>query len=64
MVNRKEEQGEEAIQNIKKEAPDAKVEWLPCDMGSLREVKDVFTKLRDRESRLDLVSFKPGSPSS
>jgi hypothetical protein len=56
MVNRKEEQGQEAIQKIKDEAGnDAKIEWLGCDMGNLKEVKDVFSGIREREERLDLV---------
>jgi hypothetical protein len=57
MVNRKEEQGEEAIKKIKEECgQDAKIEWEGCDMGTLKEVKEVFTKIREREERLDLVS--------
>jgi NAD(P)-dependent dehydrogenase (short-subunit alcohol dehydrogenase family) len=57
MVNRKEEQGEDAIKKIKDEVgPDAKIEWEGCDMGNLKEVKEVFTKIREREERLDLVS--------
>jgi NAD(P)-dependent dehydrogenase (short-subunit alcohol dehydrogenase family) len=57
MINRKEEQGQDAISTIKKEVgDDAKIEWLPCDLGSLKEVKKVFTDLREREERLDLVS--------
>jgi NAD(P)-dependent dehydrogenase (short-subunit alcohol dehydrogenase family) len=57
MINRKEEQGQDAISTIKKEVgDDAKIEWLPCDLGSLKEVKKVFTDLREREGRLDLVS--------
>jgi enoyl-[acyl-carrier-protein] reductase (NADH) len=56
MVNRKEDQGQEAIQKIKEEAgEDAKIEWLGCDMGNLKEVKDVFSGIREREERLDLV---------
>lgn len=62
MVNRKEEQGEEAKQKIrdfaKKEGKEAKVEWVGCDLGSLKEVKEVFTGLRERLDRLDYV----GSP--
>ncbi len=65
MTNRKEEQGDEAISKIKKEASEqgkeVKVEWVGCDLGSLKEVKEVFTGLRDRLDRLDLVSeLKPG----
>jgi NAD(P)-dependent dehydrogenase (short-subunit alcohol dehydrogenase family) len=59
MVNRKEEQGEDAIKKIKEEVGEhAKIEWFPCDLGNLNEVKEVFTSFREREERLDLV----GSP--
>ena len=58
MINRKEEQGSEAIEKIKTESQGkAKVEWIPCDLGNLAEVKEVFTNLRKREERLDLVCF-------
>jgi NAD(P)-dependent dehydrogenase (short-subunit alcohol dehydrogenase family) len=56
MVNRKEDQGQDAIQKIKAEAgEDAKIEWIPCDMGNLKEVRKVFTEIRERRERLDLV---------
>lgn len=56
MINRKEEQGNEAISKIKQEVgDDAQVEWLPCDLGSLKNVQEVFTGLAKREKRLDLV---------
>ncbi len=56
MVNRKEEQGQEAIDKIKKETNgEAKIEWIPCDLGNLKEVKEVFGGIREREDRLDLV---------
>lgn len=58
MVNRKQDQGLEAIEQIKKEAgPDAMIEWLPCDMGNLKQIKETFTKFREQEERLDLVGF-------
>jgi len=56
MINRKEDQGQASIDEIRKEKPDAKVEWEGCDLGSLKEVKQVFTALRDRLDRCDLVS--------
>lgn len=56
MVNRKEEQGDEAIAKIKKETPEAKIEWVGCDLGTLSEVKEVFSGLAKKEERLDLVS--------
>ncbi|KAH1865965.1 hypothetical protein KXX08_003633 [Aspergillus fumigatus] len=43
MVNRKEEQGQSAIDKIKEEAgADAKIEWIPCDMGDLNEIKELI----------------------
>ncbi|CZT11348.1 probable dehydrogenases with different specificities (related to short-chain alcohol dehydrogenases) [Rhynchosporium agropyri] len=61
MINRKEEQGEDAIKTIKKEVGEhAQIEWLHCDLGSLREVKEVFTGLREREKRLDLLICDAG----
>lgn len=56
MVNRKSEQGDAAIDSIKKEkGPDAEIEWIGCDMGVLKQVKEVFTQMREKEKRLDLV---------
>lgn len=61
MVNRKEEQGEDAIKKIKDEVgPDAKIEWEECDMGNLKQIKEVFTKIRERESRMDLLILSAG----
>lgn len=61
MINRKEEQGQQAISKIKEEVGEhAKIEWLPCDLGSLKEVKKVFSDLRERESRLDLLILSAG----
>jgi len=61
MINRKEEQGQEAIDKIKKEVgDDAKIEWVPCDLGNLKEVKEVFTGIREREERLDLLILSAG----
>jgi len=61
MVNRKEEQGDEAIKKIKDEAgPEAKIEWESCDLGSLKEVKKVFTGIRERLERLDLIILSAG----
>lgn len=56
MVNRSSDQGDEAIAAIKKEADsNVKIEWVGCDMGDLKQVKEVFTDLRKKEDRLDLV---------
>jgi hypothetical protein len=55
MINRKEDQGQASIDDIKKEKADARVEWEGCDLGSLKDVKQVFTSLRERLDRCDLV---------
>ncbi|KAB8236928.1 hypothetical protein BDV23DRAFT_145377 [Aspergillus alliaceus] len=61
MVNRKEDQGQEAIEKIKEEAgQDAKIEWRSCDMGNLAQIKEVFTGIREREERLDLLILSAG----
>lgn len=60
MVNRKEEQGDDAIESIKKEKPDAQVEWKHCDLGNLREVKEVFSELRNSLDRLDFLVLSAG----
>ena len=60
MTSRKEEQGKEAIETIKKETPDAQLEWIMCDNGNLKQVQEVFGKIRDKEERLDLVCLLDG----
>ena len=56
MINRKEDQGSNAISKIKQEIGEqAQIEWLPCDLGSLKDVKEVFSRMAKSEERLDLV---------
>ncbi|CAG8113434.1 unnamed protein product [Penicillium nalgiovense] len=58
MVNRKQDQGLAAIEKIKEEAGnDAMIEWIPCDMGYLEQIRETFTKFREQEERLDIVCF-------
>ncbi|KAL2020591.1 hypothetical protein VTK56DRAFT_8179 [Thermocarpiscus australiensis] len=60
MVNRKEEQGEEAKATVRAESPGASVEWKECDMGSLKQVRDVFSQLRQSLDRLDFLVLSAG----
>ncbi|KAB5576350.1 hypothetical protein GE09DRAFT_621012 [Coniochaeta sp. 2T2.1] len=60
MVNRKEEQGDDAISKIKEETPNAQIEWKECDLGSLKTVRAVFGELRDSLPRLDYLSLCAG----
>ncbi|KAI9373462.1 hypothetical protein BJX61DRAFT_533130 [Aspergillus egyptiacus] len=61
MINRKEDQGQSAIEKIKEESGNkARIEWIPCDLGDLMQVKEVFTGIREREERLDLLMLSAG----
>ncbi|KAL4758184.1 short chain dehydrogenase/reductase family protein [Aspergillus foveolatus] len=61
MVNRKEDQGQEAIDKIKEEAgSDAKIEWVPCDMGNLAQIREVASRFVEKEERLDLLILSAG----
>lgn len=60
MVNRKEEQGADAIKTIQVESPDADVEWKECDMGNLAQVREVFSGFREALERLDFLVLSAG----
>jgi len=60
MVNRKEEQGHDAISKIKDESPGSDVSWKECDLGNLKQVKQVFSDLRDSLDRLDFLVLSAG----
>jgi NAD(P)-dependent dehydrogenase (short-subunit alcohol dehydrogenase family) len=60
MVNRKEEQGNDAIAKIKEETPSADVSWKECDLGSLATVRNTFTEIRDELDRLDFLVCSAG----
>lgn len=60
MVNRKEEQGNEAISQIKAETPDAKIDWKECDLGDLKHTQRVFSDLRNSLDRLDFLVLSAG----
>jgi NAD(P)-dependent dehydrogenase (short-subunit alcohol dehydrogenase family) len=56
MTNRKKEQGDEAIAKIQKENDgQADVEWVGCDLGDLKQVKEVFDGIAKKEDRLDIL---------
>jgi len=60
MINRKEDQGKHAIELIRQETPGADVDWVGCDLGNLKEVKTIFSDLREKLDRLDLVILSAG----
>jgi len=55
ILSRKGEHGDEATKAIKEAAPDADIDFISCDLGSLQEVKEVADKIRNEEERLDIV---------
>lgn len=61
MINDDPPTGDEAIAKISsecaKEGSKGKAEWVQCDLGSLKQVKEVFTGIRERLDRLDIVSM-------
>jgi len=61
MVNRKEEQGDSAKEEISKASEGkAQAEWVHCDMGNLKLVRDVFSGIADKEQRLDFLVLSAG----
>lgn len=60
MVNRKEEQGEDAKATITAESPGASIDWKECDLGDLKQVREVFSSLRDSLDRLDFLVCAAG----
>jgi len=60
MVNRKEEQADDAMHKIKQESPEADIDWKECDVGNLSQVQSVFSELRDSLDRLDFLVLGAG----
>ena len=65
MLNRKEDQGDDAIEKIQAEAKEqgkvAKIEWVgPFDLGTLSEVQKVLGDLISKLDRLDYLILSAG----
>ncbi|EIW82789.1 NAD(P)-binding protein [Coniophora puteana RWD-64-598 SS2] len=60
LLSRKAEHGDDAISKIKEEAPDADVHFIECDLGNLRNVKDVGDRICAEQKRLDIVIADAG----
>lgn len=60
MVNRKQDQGNAAMEEIKKKNSGADISWKECDLGNLAEVRSVFGKLRESLDRLDYLVLSAG----
>lgn len=56
MINRNWDHGDGAIRIIKQDfGAYAPIEWIHCDLGDLEEVRKVFSTIRDKEERIDIV---------
>lgn len=56
LVSRKAENGEAAVQKIKQETSGgADIEFIECDLGSCKNVREVADRIRENEKRLDIV---------
>ncbi|KAM0344169.1 hypothetical protein ACHAPU_007891 [Fusarium lateritium] len=60
MVNRKKEQGDDAIEAVKNEKQDADIDWKECDLGNLSQVREVFGGFRESLDRLDFLVLSAG----
>ncbi|GAO14078.1 uncharacterized protein UV8b_06478 [Ustilaginoidea virens] len=60
MVSRKQDQGESAVAEIRRETPGADVEWEECDLGNLGQIRSVFSGLRRSLARLDFLVLSAG----
>lgn len=61
LLSRKADKGEEAIEKIRKESnPTADIEFIECDLGNLKQVKEVADRIREKEPRLDLLIADAG----
>lgn len=58
LLSRKVENGDRAVAEIKKTVSDqADVHFVECDLGNLKNVKEVGDKIRGEEERLDIVRY-------
>ncbi|KAK4055010.1 hypothetical protein OIO90_003351 [Microbotryomycetes sp. JL221] len=61
LVNRKQEQGDLAIKQFKEEIGDEiDVTWIGCDLGNLRQTKEIFDKIASDEKRMDVLICSAG----
>lgn len=65
MMNRKEDQGDRAIEDIKNECKEAglpvpDITWRGVDLGDFKQTKEVFEALAKEESRLDILVLSSG----
>lgn len=57
LLSRKAENGEAAVEAIKKETSGgADIKFVSIDLGNLKNVREVADEITDQESRIDIVS--------
>lgn len=58
LLSRQEENGEEAVAQIKSAASETvDIRFVSCDLGNLADVKEVANTIAHEEDRLDIVSI-------
>ncbi|RPD55683.1 NAD(P)-binding protein [Lentinus tigrinus ALCF2SS1-7] len=60
VLSRMEENGANTVATIKKEDPTVDINFIECDLGNLKMVKDVADNIRETEKRLDLLICDAG----
>lgn len=65
MMNRKEDQGDRAIEDIKNECkekglPVPDINWRGVDLSDFKQTKEVFASLAAVEARLDILVLSSG----
>ncbi|UCG43580.1 MAG: SDR family NAD(P)-dependent oxidoreductase [candidate division WOR-3 bacterium] len=55
LVCRSRAKGEAALQEIKRETPDASLELMTCDLSSMKSIRSFLDEFRSRHSKLDVL---------
>jgi WW domain-containing oxidoreductase len=62
MLSMKEEHADQAMESLKDWGDTSKVEWVQCNLESLKQVDETVKNILDKENRLDAVCTSPIFP--
>lgn len=60
LVSRNEQRGQQALQTIRQEVPAAALDFIPCDLSSLADVRRLAADFQQRYDRLDVLVNNAG----
>ncbi|KAL1958256.1 hypothetical protein VTO42DRAFT_4764 [Malbranchea cinnamomea] len=61
LISSNEEMGSEALKRIRSDfGESAQVEWHGCDLGNLKQTREVVSRIAQKEQRLDLLILSAG----